>query len=417
MFTMLVLLISHIVFIYLYLYVSNYHDRGIILRLLLLSETMYLLSLLLLLLAILFGTICISDWLSVTLLFTLSYTLTKCAISPFLPWLPTTMSMPTPVSALVHYSTLVRAGVIVTLRLNAIQHVNHELLAILCVLAIVYVSILASVDNDTKVIVVWSTVSHVLLTLLFIMLGLQELSWLCELTCCIQASLFISVGSVLHRHYSQQDVRMSSLLWPWIVATLCIISMLCMSSIIGTIGWTSKDVVLAYCSTSILSVLVVSTACCRVIMTSVCSLRAKVWWGNIQIVSMLEILCTMLFVLLVRYVVLALLFFCICSWIVVRCVLVAVTKWVLSLLMLHVILVVHTTIPTVGTILRIKFCGQCTTCWRLQMTIVTKCDKLLEVLYCCMCVVYWLFVFGLTTNCYAYIICPIARTDHQGVGW
>jgi len=418
MFTILFLLVSHIIFVYLYIYVSNYCNRDIVLRLLLLSETMYLLSLLLLLLAMLFGTICVSDWLSVTSLFTLSYAFTKCAISPFTTWLPATMSVPTSVSTLVHNSTLVRAGVIVTLRLDAIQHVNHGLLAILYILAIMYVSISASVDNDIKVIVAWSTVSQVLLTLLFVILGLQELSWLnISLHVAYKSSLFISVGSVLYHFYSQQDVRMSSLLWLRIVAALCTVSMLCISSTIGTIGWTSKDVVLAYCSTSILLVLVMSIACCSVIMTSVYSLWIMVWWGNIQNVSMLETLCALLYVVLVRYIMLVLLFFCTCSWIVVRCIPVAVTKWVLSLLMLYAILVVRTTTHTVGTILRIKFCGQCAICWRLQMTIVTKYDKTVRGTYCCvLCCVLITWVKS-TINCYVYSICSIARTDHQGVGW
>jgi len=404
MFTIIFITISHIVFIYLYWYTWSYRDHYVVSGLLLtfirsifglctvnallslficwdllglssyllvtyylshmktynsvvvmltnrLGDIMFIVSLLLLLLAVLSETICVSDWLSVTLLFTLLYVFTKYVVSLFTSQLPAMMSVPTPVSALVHYSTLVRAGVIVILRLDAVQHMNYGLLAILCILAIMYVSISASVDNDIKVIIAWSTVSQVSLTLLFAILGLQELSWLyVSLHVAYKSSLFISVGSVLHHHYSQQDVRMSSLLWLRIVAALCIIDMLWVLATIGTIGWTSKDVVLDYCSISIFSVLVMSTACCSVIMTSVCSLRTKVWWGNIQNVSMLETLCTLLYVVLIS-------------------------------------------VPVAV--------------WRLQITIVTKYDKTVRSTYCCICIGYLCSNLRLIVMCLLSVLLPV----------
>ena len=77
-------------------------------------------------------------------------------------WLPAAIAAPTPVSALVHSSTLVTAGVFLLIFFN--DYLNNNLLVIILVVSLVTMfiaGISATLETDFKKIVAFSTLSQI----------------------------------------------------------------------------------------------------------------------------------------------------------------------------------------------------------------------------------------------------------------
>ena len=119
------------------------------------------------------------------------------------------MAAPTPVSALVHSSTLVTAGVY--LLIFFLPSLNSKIIifgGILCFVTITLSGISAVLEKDFKKIVAFSTLSQ--MSLLFFMLFSFKKSF------CIfhlfshaffKSLLFVGVGAILHARFSSQDSR------------------------------------------------------------------------------------------------------------------------------------------------------------------------------------------------------------------
>lgn len=137
--------------------------------------------------------------------------ITKRAQIPFSVWLPRAMAAPTPVSALVHSSTLVTAGVYLLIRFNTylIMREFRKVLIILSVFTIFMSGLIANFEFDLKKIIALSTLRQLGLIIMILRVGFPILSYYHLLTHAIFKSLlFIRAGVIIHRIINNQDIRM-----------------------------------------------------------------------------------------------------------------------------------------------------------------------------------------------------------------
>jgi NADH-ubiquinone oxidoreductase chain 5 len=137
--------------------------------------------------------------------------ITKRAQIPFSRWLPSAIAAPTPVSALVHSSTLVTAGIFLLIRFspNLIPNKWATItLLILSSLTMLMAGINAMVETDIKKIIALSTLRQLGVMITRISLNLTNLAFFHLITHAIfKALLFICAGRFIHFHSHSQDLR------------------------------------------------------------------------------------------------------------------------------------------------------------------------------------------------------------------
>ncbi|MCU1361667.1 MAG: nuoL, partial [Ilumatobacteraceae bacterium] len=174
---------------------------------------------------------------------------------PLHTWLPDAMAGPTPVSSLLHSSTMVVAGVFLVARLYPVFHTgldinvagqHFNLIAVIGGITILIAAILAFVQDDIKKVLAYSTVSQ----LGYMMMGLGVGAWVPAVfhifthaffKCC----LFLCAGSVAHTgsHHSfdmKKDMgglrkKMPITFVTWIISTAALCGLPFVS------GFFSKD--------------------------------------------------------------------------------------------------------------------------------------------------------------------------------
>lgn len=134
--------------------------------------------------------------------------ITKRAQIPFSAWLPAAIAAPTPVSSLVHSSTLVTAGVYLLIRFNELLGVNFFLLLV-ATLTLIISGWGANFEFDLKKIIALSTLSQLGIIILVLSIGLYELAYFHLISHALFKSLlFLCAGFFIHSNLNCQDIRL-----------------------------------------------------------------------------------------------------------------------------------------------------------------------------------------------------------------
>ncbi len=175
--------------------------------------------------------------------------ITKRAQIPFSSWLPAAIAAPTPVSALVHSSTLVTAGVYLLIRFNILL-VDRQLgtfLLLIGGLTIFIAGISANFEFDLKKIIALSTLSQLGLIIRILAIGFPKLAFFHLLTHALfKALLFICAGAIIHNIKNSQDIRdIGGLVYFIPFTTSCLnVANLALCGIPFLAGFYSKDLIL-----------------------------------------------------------------------------------------------------------------------------------------------------------------------------
>nr|YP_009233455.1 NADH dehydrogenase subunit 5 [Engaewa subcoerulea]AMB27348.1 NADH dehydrogenase subunit 5 [Engaewa subcoerulea] len=175
--------------------------------------------------------------------------MTKSAQIPFSAWLPAAMAAPTPVSALVHSSTLVTAGVYLLIRFGGVlggASVQSFLLIVSC-LTMFMAGLGANFEFDLKKIIALSTLSQLGVMMSILSLGFSDLAFFHLLAHALfKALLFMCAGVIIHGVGEFQDIRgMGGLVVGLPITIVCMnLAGLALCGMPFLAGFYSKDLIL-----------------------------------------------------------------------------------------------------------------------------------------------------------------------------
>ena len=174
---------------------------------------------------------------------------TKSAQIPFSAWLPAAIAAPTPVSALVHSSTLVTAGVYLLIRINILL-VGTNMSTVLIVIGAFTIFIAgcaAILEIDIKKVIALSTLSQLGIIIIIIGAGAPVLAYFHLLShAFFKAILFICAGIIIHNIKDYQDIRKIGISKNFIpiVSSVILIANISLCGLPFLRGFYSKDIIL-----------------------------------------------------------------------------------------------------------------------------------------------------------------------------
>nr|YP_010895178.1 NADH dehydrogenase subunit 5 [Meliscaeva auricollis]WJW73717.1 NADH dehydrogenase subunit 5 [Meliscaeva auricollis] len=190
-----------------------------------------------------------------------SAAMTKSAQIPFSSWLPAAMAAPTPVSALVHSSTLVTAGIYLLIRFNMLlcNTFMSQLLLLLAGLTMFMSGLGANFEFDLKKIIALSTLSQLGLMMMILSMGYYKLAFFHLLTHALfKALLFMCAGAIIHNMNNSQDLRLMgglSLFMP-LTSSCFNVANLALCGMPFLAGFYSKDLILEVVSLSMVNLFI-----------------------------------------------------------------------------------------------------------------------------------------------------------------
>nr|YP_009470616.1 NADH dehydrogenase subunit 5 [Mycopsylla fici]AVF97038.1 NADH dehydrogenase subunit 5 [Mycopsylla fici] len=180
---------------------------------------------------------------------------TKSAQFPFSAWLPAAMAAPTPISSLVHSSTLVTAGVYMMVRFNYLLMKSNlfSFVMLISMITIFMAGVACFQEFDLKRIVAFSTLGQLGFMMMILSMGFSYVSFLHLLVHALfKVLLFMCVGVFIH-YGEWQDIRsMGNMNLNLILKISFLISNFSLMGLSFSSGFYSKDILLevAYCSYS-----------------------------------------------------------------------------------------------------------------------------------------------------------------------
>nr|YP_007475049.1 NADH dehydrogenase subunit 5 [Haemaphysalis inermis]AFU55298.1 NADH dehydrogenase subunit 5 [Haemaphysalis inermis] len=177
--------------------------------------------------------------------------MTKSAQIPFSAWLPAAMAAPTPVSSLVHSSTLVTAGVYILIRFNYLFSLNEYSMFLLKIslLTMLMSGINAFFETDLKKIIAFSTLSQLSMMMIVLSLGMMEMAFFHLIMHAIfKSMLFLCAGLIIHSLNGIQDIRMLGNFFscsPMVISCM-LISILSLMGFPFIGGFYSKDLIVEF---------------------------------------------------------------------------------------------------------------------------------------------------------------------------
>ena len=150
---------------------------------------------------------------SIILIILVRARITKRAQIPFSAWLPAAIAAPTPVSALVHSSTLVTAGVYLLIRFNYLL-MSFDLLKYLILVGVftIFIAGLGAMrELDIKKVIALSTLRQLGVMIITIGVGFPLMGFFHLVAhAFFKALLFICAGILIHNFKDYQDIRLMS---------------------------------------------------------------------------------------------------------------------------------------------------------------------------------------------------------------
>jgi len=221
------------------------------------------------------------------IMFIILAAITKRAQVPFSSWLPAAIAAPTPVSALVHSSTLVTAGVFLLIRfypfLHTCKYFNNTILLV-AVVTIFIAGLRATTECDAKKIIALSTLRQLGIIITRLGFNLPNLAFFHILTHALfKALLFICAGSFIDSHLHTQDLRWIGNITNQIpVAVRCVtLANIALCGFPFIAGFYSKDIILEAAINGQNNILILIITIFRLGLTSFYSIRFSLttMWG------------------------------------------------------------------------------------------------------------------------------------------